>query len=79
MILGSLADDAVEAQHGIRALHPHIDQLDAHDLPAVPYEVKGEIVGVLGVVGPTRIAYENVIPVVDITAKLLTSALNTRK
>ena len=44
-----------------------------------PYQVKGEIVGVLGVIGPTRIAYENVIPVVDITAKLLTSALNTRK
>lgn len=44
-----------------------------------PYHVKGEIVGVLGVIGPTRIAYEQVIPVVDMTAKLLTSALNTRK
>ncbi len=44
-----------------------------------PYHVKGEIVGVLGVVGPTRIAYERVIPVVDVTAKLLTSALNTPK
>ena len=44
-----------------------------------PYQVKGEIVGVLGVIGPTRIAYEQVIPVVDITAKLLTSALNTQK
>lgn len=44
-----------------------------------PYQVKGKIVGVLGVIGPTRMAYENVIPIVDITAKLLTSALNTRK
>ena len=44
-----------------------------------PYQVKGEIVGVLGVIGPTRMAYERVIPVVDVTAKLLTSALNTRK
>ncbi len=44
-----------------------------------PYHVKGNIVGVLGVIGPTRIAYEQVIPLVDITAKLLTSALNTRK
>ncbi len=44
-----------------------------------PYHVKGEIVGVLGVIDPTRIAYEQVIPVVDVTAKLLTSALNTRK
>ena len=44
-----------------------------------PYHVKGKLVGMLGVVGPTRIAYEQVIPVVDITAKLLTSALNTQK
>ena len=44
-----------------------------------PYQVNGEIVGVLGVIGPTRIAYEQVIPVVDVTAKLLTSALNSQK
>jgi heat-inducible transcriptional repressor len=44
-----------------------------------PYQIKGEIVGVLGVIGPTRIAYEQVIPIVDITAKLLTSALNSQK
>ena len=44
-----------------------------------PYQINGEIVGVLGVIGPTRIAYEKVIPIVDITAKLLTSALNTQK
>jgi len=44
-----------------------------------PYRVNGEVVGVLGVIGPTRIAYEQIIPVVDITAKLLSSALNTQK
>lgn len=44
-----------------------------------PYQVNGEIVGVLGVIGPTRIAYEQVIPVVDVTAKLLSSALNSQK
>ena len=44
-----------------------------------PYQVDGKVVGVLGVIGPTRIAYEQVIPVVDITAKLLSSALNTQK
>jgi heat-inducible transcriptional repressor len=44
-----------------------------------PYQVNGKVVGVLGVIGPTRIAYEHVIPVVDITAKLLTSALNSQK
>jgi heat-inducible transcriptional repressor len=41
-----------------------------------PYVVNGEIIGVLGVIGPTRMAYERIIPVVDLTAKLLGSALN---
>ena len=44
-----------------------------------PYSVDGEVVGVLGVIGPTRIAYDKVIPVVDVTAKLLGSALNQQK
>nr|WP_269769300.1 hypothetical protein [Permianibacter aggregans] len=35
--------------------------------------------GVLAVVGPTRMAYERVIPVVDITARLLSSALTTEE
>jgi heat-inducible transcriptional repressor len=35
--------------------------------------------GVLGVIGPTRMAYERVIPIVDITAKLLSAALNSRR
>jgi heat-inducible transcriptional repressor len=41
-----------------------------------PYEVDGQIVGTLGVIGPTRMAYERVIPIVDITARLLSSALS---
>jgi heat-inducible transcriptional repressor len=41
-----------------------------------PYEVDGRIVGTVGVIGPTRMAYERVIPIVDITAKLLSSALS---
>jgi len=40
-----------------------------------PYEVEGEIVGVLGVVGPSRMNYEKVVPKVDITAKILGSLL----
>lgn len=44
-----------------------------------PYMVENEVVGVLGVIGPTRIAYEQVIPTVDLTAKLLSSALNSQK
>jgi len=42
-----------------------------------PYEVDGEIIGVLGVIGPTRMNYEKVIPIVDVTAKMLGSALNS--
>jgi heat-inducible transcriptional repressor len=41
-----------------------------------PYEVNGKIVGTLGVIGPTRMAYERVIPIVDITSKLLSNALS---
>ena len=42
-----------------------------------PYNVDGRIVGTLGVIGPTRMAYERVIPIVDITAKLLSGALSS--
>jgi heat-inducible transcriptional repressor len=41
-----------------------------------PYQVDGEVVGTVGVIGPTRMAYERVVPIVDITAKLLSSALS---
>ena len=50
--------------------------LDECSLIASPYETDGEIVGTLGVIGPTRMAYERVIPIVDITAKLLSNALS---
>ena len=41
-----------------------------------PYEVNGKIVGTLGVIGPTRMAYNRVIPIVDITARLLSMTLS---
>ncbi len=44
-----------------------------------PYTVNDEVVGVLGVIGPTRIAYDKIIPTVDLTARILTSALNSQK
>jgi heat-inducible transcriptional repressor len=40
-----------------------------------PYKVSEKVVGVLGVIGPTRMAYDRVIPLVDVTAKLLGSLL----
>src|SRR3954466_15116751 len=41
-----------------------------------PYSVDGEVVGTVGVIGPTRMAYDRVIPIVEVTAKLLSSALS---
>ncbi len=41
-----------------------------------PYSIDGQIVGTLGVIGPTRMVYEQVIPIVDITARLLSAALS---
>jgi len=41
-----------------------------------PYSIDDQVVGALGVIGPTRMPYHKVIPVVDMTAKLLSSALN---
>ncbi|SFN10218.1 heat-inducible transcription repressor HrcA [Formivibrio citricus] len=50
--------------------------LDECSVIAAPYKVQGEVVGTLGVIGPTRMAYDRVIPIVDITARLLSSALS---
>jgi heat-inducible transcriptional repressor len=52
--------------------------LDNCSIVTSPYTLDREVVGVLGVIGPTRMAYERVIPIVDITARLLGSALNSR-
>jgi len=52
--------------------------LDECSMVTAPYEAEGEVVGTLGVIGPTRMAYERVIPIVDVTAKLLSSALSAR-
>jgi heat-inducible transcriptional repressor len=52
--------------------------LDDCSVVTAPYTIGQEVVGVLGVIGPTRMAYERIIPIVDITARLLGSALNSR-
>jgi heat-inducible transcriptional repressor len=52
--------------------------LDECSVVTAPYEVEGEVIGTLGVIGPTRMAYERVIPIVDITARLLSSALTAQ-
>jgi heat-inducible transcriptional repressor len=50
--------------------------LDDVSVITAPYGVDGKIVGTLGVIGPSRMAYERVIPIVDITARMLSNALS---
>jgi heat-inducible transcriptional repressor len=45
-------------------------------LVGAPYKVNGQVLGVIGVIGPTRMAYHRVIPLVDLSARLLGAALN---
>jgi heat-inducible transcriptional repressor len=51
--------------------------LDECSIVTAPYSIDGELVGVLGVIGPTRMAYDRVIPIVDVTARLLGTALKS--
>lgn len=53
-----------------------IAPLDECSVVTAPYEIDGQVVGTVGVIGPTRMAYERIIPIVDITARLLSSALS---
>jgi heat-inducible transcriptional repressor len=46
---------------------------------SAPYEVDGHVVGTLGVIGPTRMAYDRMIQIVDITSKLVSNALSHKK
>ncbi|MGH8495627.1 MAG: heat-inducible transcriptional repressor HrcA [Gammaproteobacteria bacterium] len=52
--------------------------LEECSVVTAPYTIDDEVVGVLGIIGPTRMAYHRVIPIVDLTAKLLGAALNSR-
>ncbi|WP_372717201.1 heat-inducible transcriptional repressor HrcA [Immundisolibacter sp.] len=52
--------------------------LGDYSLVTAPYEMDGQIVGALGVIGPSRMPYERVVAVVDVTARLLGAALNRR-
>ncbi len=51
--------------------------LDHCSIVTAPYELANGQVGVLGVIGPTRIAYDKVIPIVDVTTQILSKALNS--
>mgnify|MGYP001157578555 FL=1 len=50
--------------------------LEDCSLVTSPYQVAGECVGVLGVIGPTRVAYSRIIPIVDATAKMMSAVMD---
>ncbi|MGC3980100.1 MAG: heat-inducible transcriptional repressor HrcA [Steroidobacteraceae bacterium] len=71
----SLRADGVQIFIGQESGHTILDDCS---VVTAPYTIDKEVVGVLGVIGPTRMAYERVIPIVDLTAKLLGAALNNK-
>jgi len=74
-----LLDQSVNAD-GVQIFIGHesgYELLDSYSIVAAPYTSEDDTMGVLGVIGPTRMAYERVIPIVDVTAKLLGRALKS--
>lgn len=57
----------------------HVVPFEELSVVSAPYEVDGKIVGTLGVIGPTRMHYDRMIQIVDITSKLVTNALSHRR
>ena len=71
--------DACLATRGIRVVigeESGVRVLDEYSVVASPYGVAGQVVGLVAVIGPTRMPYEKVIPIVNTTAELLGEALN---
>lgn len=65
--------------HGVKIFiggESDVASLEEFSVITAPYEMEGEVVGTVGVIGPRRMAYERIIPIVDITAKLLSSSLS---
>ena len=73
--------DLSQKAHGVHLFiggESGIASLDECSVITAPYEVDGQVIGTLGVIGPTRMAYERVIPIVDVTAKLLSNAMSAQ-
>ncbi|RZI80185.1 MAG: heat-inducible transcriptional repressor HrcA, partial [Rubrivivax sp.] len=51
---------------------------EALSVVTAPYEINGQVVGTLGVIGPTRMAYDRMIEIVDITSRLVTNVLSQK-
>lgn len=56
----------------------HVVPFEELSVVSAPYEVDGQVVGTLGVIGPTRMPYDRMIQIVDITSKLVSNALSRR-
>ena len=70
--------DLSQRAHGVHLFiggESGLAPLDECSVITAPYEIDGQVIGTLGVIGPTRMAYERVIPIVDVTARLLSIAL----
>jgi heat-inducible transcriptional repressor len=75
-----LLDNSAQA-HGVRIFiggESQVVPIEELSVVSAPYEVNGEVVGTLGVIGPTRMHYDRMIQIVDITAKLVSNALSQK-
>jgi heat-inducible transcriptional repressor len=75
-----LMDRSIHA-HGVQVFigeESGFQILDDCSVVTAPYHIDDDTIGVLGVIGPTRMAYDRIVPIVDITARLLGSALAQR-
>jgi heat-inducible transcriptional repressor len=73
--------DISSRAHGVQIFiggEAGVAPLDECSVVTAPYKVDGQVVGTVGVIGPTRMSYDRVIPIVDITARLLSTMLTQR-
>ena len=68
-----------EGRRQADSLARKLARLTTGQIVSSPYEVDGKVVGTLGVIGPTRMAYDRMIQIVDITSKLVSNALSHNK
>ena len=74
--------DVSSKAEGVRifiGVESQVVPFDDLSIVSANYEVDGEVVGTLGVIGPTRMPYDRMIQIVDITSKLVSNALSHRK
>jgi len=73
LLEGCQRSDGVELYIGAES---GINPFEELSVVTAPYEANGRVLGRLAVIGPTRMAYQRIIPLVEVTAKILSSALN---